>query len=230
MYGVRREARNLRHKSFVEREAITAMIFEKLNVGHMGVNCYIVGDCDEVFVIDPGGHPERICNHIKQNNYCVKYIILTHCHFDHILAAEKVKIATGAKLIVGQNEAENLADNTVNMTARFVKTPFALTPDLYVTEGDILYSGKYAFTVIETPGHTSGSICLYCPKENILFSGDTLFRSSVGRSDFPTGNQKDLINSIQEKLFTLPEDTIVYPGHDSETSIEFEKNHNPYIR
>lgn len=205
------------------------MIFEKITVGCMGVNCYIVGDQNEVFVIDPGGHPERICQFLNENNYHVKYIILTHCHFDHILAANEVKQLTGAKIVAGTNEADNIADNMINMTARFVKSPFSLTPDCFVAEHDVLHSGKYTFTVLETPGHTSGSICLYCHEKNILFSGDTLFRCSIGRSDFPTGNQAVLINSIKEKLLTLPDDTIVYPGHDTDTTIEFEKRNNPYI-
>ena len=206
------------------------MIFERIKVGCMGVNCYIVGAQDETFVIDPGDHAERICEVISKNNYHVKYIILTHCHFDHILAANKVKNLTGGKIVVGLNETENFADNMVNLTARFTKAPFSLTPDQFVKENDVLLSGKYAFTVLETPGHTSGSICLYCPEENMLFSGDTLFRCSIGRCDFPTGNQKVLLNSIHKKLFALPNNTIVYPGHDADTTIEFEKNNNPYTK
>jgi len=205
------------------------MIFEKIKVGCMGVNCYIVGAKDELFLIDPGDHAEQICEVIDKNNYRVKYIILTHCHFDHILAANKVKHLTGAKIVVGLKEAENIANNTVNMTERFSKLPFSLTPDCFVTEQDVLHSGEYTFTVLETPGHTSGSICLYCSEKNILFSGDTLFRCSIGRSDFPTGNQTVLLNSIKKKLLTLPGNTLVYPGHDADTTIEFEKNNNPYI-
>lgn len=206
------------------------MIFEKITVGCMGVNCYIVGDQDEIFVIDPGGHPERICKFLSANNYHVKYIVLTHCHFDHILAANEVKQLTGAKIVAGTNEANNIADNMINMTARFVKSPFSLTPDCFVKEHDVLHSGEYTFTVLETPGHTSGSICLYCPEENILFSGDTLFRCSIGRSDFLTGNQATLLDSIRKKLLTLPDNTLVYPGHDADTTIEFEKRNNPYIK
>ncbi len=206
------------------------MILEKLSVGHMGVNCYIVGDPDEILVIDPGDCAEKIYAYLRDKKYSAKYIVLTHCHFDHILAAEKVRKLTGAKIIAGKNEAENLLDGTINMTSRFYKIPIALKADSYVAEKDEIISGEYRFLVLETPGHTSGGICLYCKEEKTLFSGDTLFRCSVGRSDFATGNHSVLIDSIKTKLLTLPENVLVYPGHDDKTTIGFEKMNNPYIR
>ena len=206
------------------------MILEKLSVGHMGVNCYIAGAPDEILIIDPGGHAEKIYTHLLEKKYCAKYIVLTHCHFDHILAAEKIRDLTGAKIIAGKNEAENLLDGAVNMTSRFLKEPVALKADIYVTEKDEIISREYHFSVLETPGHTSGGICLYCREEKTLFSGDTLFHCSVGRSDFATGDYSVLIDSIKTKLLTLPEDVFVYPGHDEKTTIGFEKKNNPYIR
>lgn len=206
------------------------MIFEKIHAGIMGVNCYITGDKDEVFVIDPGGSADEICSDLKKHGLKAKYIILTHCHFDHILAANEVKKQTGAQIVVCSKEAENLADSSVNMTNRFTRTPISLSADRLVSENDTLISGAFVFRVIETPGHTSGGMCLYCENERLLFSGDTLFCGSVGRSDFPTGDQNTLLHSIQTKLLTLPDNVRVYPGHEDDTTIGFEKANNPYLR
>lgn len=206
------------------------MIFKKINVGVMGVNCYITGDKDEVFVIDPGGSADEICAVLKKHGLKAKYIILTHCHFDHILAANEVKKQTGAQIVVCSKEAENLADSNVNMTSRFTRSPTSLSADRLVSENDTLISGTFVYRVIETPGHTSGGMCLYCENEKLLFSGDTLFCGSVGRSDFPTGDQNTLLHSIQTKLLTLPDDVRVYPGHEDDTTIGFEKANNPYLR
>ena len=159
-----------------------------------------------------------------------KYIILTHCHFDHILAANEVKKQTGATIVVCSKETENLADSNVNMTSRFTRSPTSLSADRLVSENDTLISGTFVYRVIETPGHTSGGMCLYCENEKLLFSGDTLFCGSVGRSDFPTGDQNTLLHSIQTKLLTLPDDVRVYPGHEDDTTIGFEKANNPYLR
>lgn len=195
----------------------------------MGVNCYVAGDKNSVFIIDPGGNAEKICSFLSERSYKAKYIVLTHCHFDHILAAEEVKKRTGAEIVICKKEAGNLADPTVNMTNRFTRTPLSLSADVIVSENDTLSSGEHMFQVIETPGHTSGGMCLYCREEKVLFSGDTLFCGSVGRTDFPTGNQEDLICSIKTKLLTLPEDVRVFPGHEADTTIGFERRHNPYL-
>ena len=205
----------------------------KMCVGIMGVNCYIAGDENEALIFDPGANHDKIFEFLQEKNIKTKYIILTHCHFDHILSAGKLQELTGAKLVVCEKEKENLADNDINMTGRFSKKSAmaeSLVPDVLVSEGDIIKSGDYSFKVIETPGHTSGGMCLYCESEKVLFSGDTLFCESIGRSDFPTGNLETLFNSIREKLFCLPDDTRVLPGHEAETSILHEKTHNPYLR
>lgn len=205
------------------------MLFQALPVGVMGVNCYILGDPTECMVVDPGGNAEKICAYIEEQGLKVKYIVLTHCHFDHILATCEVQEKTGATLVACSKEKQNLKDSDINMTGRFSRTPINLEPDLLVSEGDMLNSGEYAFRVIETPGHTSGSMCLYCEQEKLLLSGDTLFAESVGRADLPTGNGETLIFSIQTKLFTLPDDTHVFPGHGSKTSIGHEKKYNPFL-
>lgn len=205
------------------------MILEKLRVGIMGVNCYLVGDQDELFVIDPGSDAPKIYTHIQQCGYTVKYIVLTHCHFDHIMGVEELKQKTGAEIVFCTSERGNFADTSINFTDRYSRKPISLCADLLVSDGDVLLSGEFRFRVIETPGHTSGGMCLYNETEKTLFSGDTLFCGSVGRCDLPTGNQEVLIESIRTKLMVLPDDVHVYPGHEQETTIGLERANNPYI-
>lgn len=204
------------------------MLIKRIPVGSMGVNCYIFGSRSECIVLDPGGNVEMIHDYIKDQGLSVKYIVLTHCHFDHILAAQSLKDKTNAQIVACSAEKENLKNSCINMTGRFTRVPFGLDAEWYVSEGDIISSGEYEFSVIETPGHTSGGMCIYCASENVLFSGDTLFCGSIGRSDFPTGDYNMLISSIRTKLYSLPEHTKVFPGHEGETTIEREKKHNPF--
>ena len=205
------------------------MIIIKEQVGIMGVNCYILGDSSEAIIVDPGSNADEIVSILKENNITAKYIVLTHCHFDHILAVEKVMEEIGVKLIACRSEKENLLSPDINYTNRYSRKPIELNADIYVKDGDVIKSGEYEFKVIETPGHTSGSMCLYCEKEKVLLSGDTLFYSSVGRCDLATGDQDQLIKSIKEKLFILPDDVLVLSGHGEDTSIGFEKTNNPFI-
>lgn len=204
------------------------MLLNRILVGALNANCYVFGDRNEAIVLDPGDHARRICAYIEEQDITVKYIVLTHCHFDHILAAQLVKSKTNAEIIACKAEKENLNSVEVNMTEQFSGIPFVLDADRYISDGDEIISGEFVFRVIETAGHTSGSMCLYCASENILFSGDTLFRGNIGRTDFPTGDYQTLIHSIRTKLYTLPEHTRVLPGHESETTIAFEKKHNPF--
>ena len=204
------------------------MLMKKISVGAMGVNCYIVGAKNESIIIDPGDDADAICSYVEAEGLTVKYILLTHCHFDHILAAQDVKKKTNGLIVACLAEKNNLNNSSINMTGRFTRTPLTLEADIYVSEGDTLTSEEYTFAVLETPGHSSGSMCIYCASEKILFSGDTLFRCSIGRSDFPTGDYNSLISSIKTKLYTLPKSTRVYPGHETETTIEYEITHNPF--
>lgn len=205
------------------------MILIKEQVGVMGVNCYILGDINEALIVDPGSNADRILNILRENKITAKYIVLTHCHFDHILAVEKIIQELGVKLVACQSEKENLLDSAINYTDRYSRNPLNLTADLYLKDGDVLKSGEYEFSVIETPGHTSGSMCLYCENKKMLISGDTLFYSSVGRCDLATGDEKEIVKSIKNKLFVLPDDVLVLPGHGENTSIGFEKLNNPFI-
>ncbi len=205
------------------------MIIIKEPVGIMGVNCYVLGDKTEAIIIDPGSDADKILKILEDNKIRAKYVVLTHCHFDHILAVEKILEKTGVKLIACQAEKENLLCKEINYTNRYSRKPVELTADVYVKQDDIIKSGEYEFKVIETPGHTSGSMCLYCKKEMLLVSGDTLFHSSVGRCDLATGNEKALLMSIKEKIFSLPDETLVLPGHGDNTTIGFERLNNPFV-
>lgn len=205
------------------------MINIKKSVGIMGVNCYIIGDKNEAIIVDPGSDAEGILNVLKENDISAKYILLTHCHFDHILAVEKLINQLDVKVIACQSEKENLFNPSINYTDRYSRKPISLAADLYVCENDIIKSGDFEFIVLETPGHTSGSMCLYCKSQNLLISGDTLFFESVGRCDLATGSESFLIRSIKDKLFSLPDDTTVLPGHGDNTTIGHEKKNNPYI-
>ena len=205
------------------------MILESVPVGMLGVNCYIVGEKDSLLVIDPGADANRIFERIQSIGGSVKTIFLTHCHFDHILAVNDLKNLTGAKIVVPKAEKQNLSDENVNMTGRFHSGKINILPDEFVSEGDVVEAGMYRFSVLETPGHTSGGACLYEPKESILFSGDTLFFESIGRTDFLSGDFDALKRSVLEKLYVLPGETRVYPGHGDATTIAHEMKNNPFI-
>lgn len=189
----------------------------------MGENCYIVYDEDskEGIVIDPGSSPERILNALSELKTELKYIVFTHGHFDHIGAYHEIaEKYPEALLLCSEKETEVIK----NPSKSFLDSDKPINPQEFISENDTVDFGNCSLKVIETPGHTVGSICLYTP--GTLFSGDTLFKIGIGRCDLPTGNLKDEISSIKNKLFALPEDTIVYPGHGESTDIAYEKEHN----
>ena len=200
------------------------MVLETVVTGNIQENCYLAGSPDGLLVIDPGDEAEKILSRIKAGNYQVKYVVLTHCHYDHIGAAAEVQEETGAQLVICAKEKENYLDPRANLMGSLKVGGRLLVPEKTVSEGDTLESGSYRFTVIETPGHTSGGMCLLCG--GVLFSGDTLFQRGIGRVDLPTGNLRQIIASIKNKLFALPEETRVYPGHGPATTIGYEKKHN----
>lgn len=200
------------------------MIIERYEVGSLGTNCYFAGDKDELFVIDPGAGSKKLYEKITEKGYKVKYILLTHCHFDHIGGASELKELTKAKIGVFEGEKENYKNPFVNLSGMFGGPVLKDEPDFVFSEGDVLKSGDFSFSVIHTPGHTNGSVCFL--SGNTLFSGDTLFYLSYGRYDFPTGNFQDLKNSINKKLFTLPDSVVCHPGHGDKTTIGFEKKYN----
>ncbi len=200
------------------------MILDVLPVGQLEENCYLVGDEQELIIIDPGAQGNKILAHINEKHYHVAFVVLTHCHYDHIGAVADIIEATGAKLLIGAKEKDNYFNKAITLGGYFDAEPKLCEPDKMLNEGDVVASGVYRFKVLETPGHTSGSICLL--GEDVLFSGDTLFYQTIGRADFPTGNLRDLVKSVKEKLLTLDDNVKVYSGHGPASTIAYEKEHN----
>lgn len=187
-------------------------------------NCYIVQDEEtkEAMVIDPGGEINKIIEMLDILEAKLKYIYLTHCHGDHIGALKELKELKGGKILIHRFDAEGLYNKNISLTDYVGVEDVALEADSRLDDEDIIHIGNIEFKVIYTPGHTAGGSCLYCQKEGLLFSGDTLFHGTWGRTDLPTSNFKDIIESITNKLLKLPEDTIVYPGHGKSTMIKEE--------
>lgn len=188
-------------------------------------NCYIVQDenSKETMVIDPAGDVDKIVEMLNILHANLKYIYLTHCHGDHIGGVIELKQKCGGKIIAQRYTAENLLDVNVNLTSYIGSNEITIETDSRVDDNDLIHLGDLEFKVIHTPGHTSGGSTLYCEKEKLLFSGDTLFRGTWGRTDVPTGDFESVINSITKKLMVLPDETIVYPGHGKSTMIREEK-------
>lgn len=204
------------------------MILKRLKVQTTlgdATNCYIVEDenTKETMVIDPGGEADKIVEMLDILDAKVKYIYLTHCHGDHIGAVTEVKNRKGGKILIHRDDAEGLNDENINLSLCIDMGEIELEPDSRVDDEDLIHVGELEFKVIHTPGHTQGGSSLYCEKEGLLFSGDTLFRGAWGRTDLPTSSFEAVINSITNKLLVLPDETIVYPGHGKSTVIREEK-------
>ena len=204
------------------------MILKELKIDSWAgdaTNCYIVQEEDskETMVIDPAGDVDKIVEMLDILHSQLKYIYLTHCHGDHIGGVKELKQRYGGKIVTERKDAENLLDVNKNLSYYVTSKEIIIETDSRVNDEDLLHLGDLQFKVIHTPGHTSGCSCLYCEKERLLFSGDTLFRGTWGRTDVPTGDFENIINSITKKLMILPDDTIVYPGHGKSTMIREEK-------
>ena len=201
-----------------------------LVVGMVGTNCYLVYDHEtkRAAVIDPGDGAGQIANMAVSLGLKPEAILLTHGDFDHMMAAKTLKEAWHVPIYACEKEIEVLSDSRKSLVASYYREPYTLTPDITVKEGDELSIAGFTWKVFETPGHTIGSCCYYIEKEEVLFSGDTLFAGSVGRSDFPTGSAGALARSVKGLLSSLPEEVHVYPGHEGDTSIAYEKRYNPY--
>jgi len=207
------------------------MIHEILPVGMLQCNCSIFGDeaSREAIVIDPGDNIEEVLEVLKRHALRVKAIIITHAHIDHIGGAAKLKAATGAPVYMNANDQDLYDHLDIQASWLGMNTPERTTIDMPAREGDALKLGEAEFQVIETPGHTQGSISLWIPRENKLIAGDTLFRDSIGRTDLPGGDGRQILRSIHDKLLTLPEEAAVIPGHGPLTTIGREKERNPFL-
>ena len=219
------------------------MRIKALVVGMIGTNTYVVWDevSKEAMIIDPADYDNKIDKVIEDNDLNVKYLFLTHGHCDHIAGVPEYKnLFPDAKIVAGSLEVEVLENCQNNHSRDFLGETIMFTPDMTVNEGDTLCLGDIEFNVLETPGHSPGGISLYtkCVDETFCnesisgtaFVGDTLFRGSVGRTDLFKGNMNTLISSINNKLFSLPEDTVVFCGHMGSTTIANEKTTNPFVR
>ena len=203
------------------------MILKRLKLNtNLGepTNCYIIVDEEskEAMIIDPGGEPEKIIYMINVLGASVKYIYLTHCHGDHIGGLKEVKEKLGGKILIHRTESENLKNPAVTLNYYIGMEDIELEADSRVDDNDIIHIGNIEFKVIHTPGHTNGSSSLYCDEYKMLFSGDTIFRGTWGRTDLPTGSMEDIIDSITRKLLILPPDTICYAGHGKSTMLREE--------
>ncbi len=201
-----------------------------LVLGMVQTNCYIIDNQEtkEAIVIDPADQADRIEQYLKANDLVCKGIVLTHGHFDHILAARELASATSAPIHASEQEAELLADPRRNVSSQ-IRRECTLVPEVLLTDDQVLQLAGFTIRVIHTPGHTAGGVCYYFPEHELLFSGDTLFRESIGRTDLPTGDSRQLIASIQQKLMPLEDSVMVYPGHGRATTIGYERENNVYL-
>lgn len=201
-----------------------------LVVGAVATNCYIAENVktNEALIIDPGDNVARIAEMIKEDGVTPAAVLLTHGHFDHAMAAQEIAEQYGIKIYAHESEKETLETPQINLSGMIGRT-LTFHADCYVKDGERLKLAGFEIQVLHTPGHTQGGVCYYIEQEKSVFSGDTLFCQSIGRTDFPTGKSSTLIHSIQEKLMPLPDDTTVYTGHEDMTTIGMERKYNPFL-
>jgi glyoxylase-like metal-dependent hydrolase (beta-lactamase superfamily II) len=206
------------------------VILKTLVTGPFATNCYILGSesSREGMIIDPGDEAREILKSVEDLGLDIKVIVLTHGHLDHIGALKEVAEATGAEVAIHRSDAEPLQGQYHSLGAMFgLAYPVPSPPERLLGEGDTLDIDELRFSVLYTPGHTLGGICLL--GEGVVFTGDTLFNSGIGRTDLPGGSYTELMNSIHDKLLALPDDTVVYPGHGPGSTIGAERRANPFL-
>jgi len=208
------------------------MIHKIFPVGPLQCNCSVIGDekIHEAMVIDPGDQIEGILDILRQEKLTLKQIVITHAHIDHVGGAMKLKAATGAPILMNQNDYALL--KMLDMQAAWVgmRPPGDVQVDETISQGRVLRIGEISSNVIHTPGHTEGSICLYFPEEKKLIAGDTLFAGSIGRTDLPGGSMEKIMRSLHNQVMALPDETEVVPGHGPLTTIGEERETNPFLQ
>jgi len=208
------------------------MIHKIFPVGPLQCNCSVIGDekTHEAMVIDPGDQIEGILDILRQEKLTLKQIVITHAHIDHVGGAMKLKAATGAPILMNQNDYALL--KMLDMQAAWVgmRPPGDVQMDETISQGRVLRIGEISSNVIHTPGHTEGSICLYFPEEKKLIAGDTLFAGSIGRTDLPGGSMEKIMRSLHNQVMALPDETEVVPGHGPLTTIGEERETNPFLQ
>ena len=203
---------------------------KSMTLGMVATNCYLIINKEnkEALLVDPADNALRISNVIEENGCTLKAILLTHGHFDHIMALNDLKKRYNVPVYAHEEEEDVLKQSSLNLSGSIGQI-YTTQADVYVKDGEHLKLAGLDVIVLYTPGHTKGGVCYYFPEEKVLMSGDTLFHCSIGRTDFPTGSMSQLVRSVKEQLFVLPDDVQVYPGHDSVTSIGYEKQSNPFF-
>ena len=207
------------------------MNIETLVVGPIETNCYIASDpvSREAVIIDAGDDAEEILAYVEQNRLQVKYLLNTHGHFDHIQANDAIREKTGAQLAIHADDVELLASPEKVSAGMMSVIHGCREPELVLHNGDTIAFGPYQLRVIYTPGHSKGSCCFYEVQEKVCFTGDTLFRGSIGRTDLYGGNYAVLLKSVRERLQVVADDVTIYPGHGPESTMAFERRANPYL-
>ena len=207
------------------------MIHEIIPVGPLQCNCSIVGDetTREAMVIDPGDEIEDVLALVRKHNLQVKQIVITHAHIDHVGGAMKLRAATGAPILLNQNDYALLKMLDIQAAWIGVPAPGKVEIDRSITTGETVSAGSHKAQILHTPGHTEGSVCLYFESEKKLIAGDTLFAGSIGRTDLPGGDMQKIMRSLHKTLMALPDETVVVPGHGELTTIGEEREGNPFL-
>jgi hydroxyacylglutathione hydrolase len=207
------------------------MIHEILPVGPLRCNCSIIGDENtrEAMVIDPGDDVEALLAIVHKHNLEVKQIVVTHAHIDHVGGAMKLRAATGAPILLNQNDYALLKMLDVQAAWIGVVPPGKVEIDRSITTGETVAAGSHTANILHTPGHTEGSVCLYFPVEKKLIAGDTLFAGSIGRTDLPGGSTEKIMRSLHDTVLALPDDIVIVPGHGELTTIGEERETNPFL-